>query len=126
MEAACRGFQAGEGPGVAIGLLPGPDFDGANPHLDVVLPTSMGVGRNALVVQAGDAVVAVAGQSGTLSELALAWQYGRPVLVLTSAPGLCVPYAGEPLDDRRNDRVEGFSEPAGLLDRLHQRLSSGA
>jgi uncharacterized protein (TIGR00725 family) len=80
MEAACRGAHAGGG--LTVGILPGRDRDEANRHVDVAIPTGMGEARNALVVRAADAVVAVAGEYGTLSEIALALQAGIPVVGL--------------------------------------------
>jgi uncharacterized protein (TIGR00725 family) len=80
MEAACRGAR-GAG-GLTVGILPGNDRGAANPHVDVALPTGMGEARNALVVGAADAVVAVGGEYGTLSEIALALRAGTPVVGL--------------------------------------------
>lgn len=80
MEAACRGAkQAG---GTTIGILPGDHRTEANPWVDVAVPTGLGEGRNALVVRAADALVAVAGEFGTLSEIALALRLGKPVVGL--------------------------------------------
>jgi uncharacterized protein (TIGR00725 family) len=77
MEAACRGAkQAG---GTTLGILPGLDRTAANAWLDVALATGLGEARNALVVRAADAVIAVAGGYGTLSEIALALKGGKPV-----------------------------------------------
>ena len=80
MEAACRG--AHDGGGLSIGILPGSDRAGANAYVDVAVPTGMGEGRNVLVVRSADAVVAVGGEYGTLSEVALALQAGIPVIGL--------------------------------------------
>ena len=80
MEAACRGAQGGGG--LTVGILPGFDRDEANAHVDIAIPTGMGEARNALVVRAADAVVAVAGEYGTLSEIALALHAGIPVVGL--------------------------------------------
>jgi uncharacterized protein (TIGR00725 family) len=80
MEAACRGARA-EG-GITVGILPGDVRAAANPFVDVALPTGMGEARNALVVRACDALVAVAGEFGTLSEIALALRLGTPVVGL--------------------------------------------
>jgi hypothetical protein len=80
MEAASRGCaQTG---GTTVGLLPGNDPSSANPWVGLPLPTGMGEARNALVVRAGEAVVAVGGEWGTLSEIALARAMGREVLLL--------------------------------------------
>ncbi|HEX3621729.1 MAG TPA: TIGR00725 family protein [Acidimicrobiales bacterium] len=80
MEAACRGAKAAGG--TTIGILPGDERADANAWVDVAVPTGLGEGRNALVVRAADAVVAVAGGFGTLSEIALALRLGRPVVGL--------------------------------------------
>ena len=80
MEAAARG--ATESGGVAIGLLPDEDRGRENPYLSYALPTGMGQARNLAVVCSGDAVIAVGGEYGTLSEIGLARKVGRPVVVL--------------------------------------------
>jgi uncharacterized protein (TIGR00725 family) len=82
MDAVARGASA-EG-GVSIGILPGFDRTEASPHLTHSIPTAMGEGRNALVVRAADAVIAVAGEFGTLSEIALALKMGIPVVGLAT------------------------------------------
>jgi uncharacterized protein (TIGR00725 family) len=80
MEAACRGAAA-EG-GVTVGLLADADRAHANPFLTVSVPTGMGELRNGLVARAGDAVIAIAGEFGTLSEIGFALKLGRPVVGL--------------------------------------------
>jgi uncharacterized protein (TIGR00725 family) len=77
MEGVCRG--AGEAGGKTVGILPGSDPAGANQYVDTAIATGMGRARNALVVLNGDAAVAVDGSTGTLSEIALALDHGRPV-----------------------------------------------
>ena len=78
--------------------------------MDVVIPTGVGLARNLLVVSAADVVVAVGGGSGTLSEIALAWQLGRPIIALSSCEGWAARMVGERLDERRADEVlEGAS-----------------
>lgn len=78
MEAACRGARK-EG-GTTVGVLPGLDRDAANPHVQVALATGLGEARNALVARAADAVIAIGGEFGTLSEIALALKAGTPVV----------------------------------------------
>jgi uncharacterized protein (TIGR00725 family) len=77
MEAACRGARS-QG-GLTLGLLPGTDREEANGWVALALPTGLGEGRNALIVRAADAVVAIGGGWGTLSEIALALRAGVPV-----------------------------------------------
>ena len=84
MAAACRGAK--EAGGTTVGLLPGSDRDAANPWVDVAVPTGLGEARNALVVRAADAVVAVGGEYGTLSEIAFALKAGKPVVGLGTWP----------------------------------------
>jgi uncharacterized protein (TIGR00725 family) len=80
MEAAWRG-AAGAG-GITVGLLPGVERGEANPHVSVAVATGLGEGRNALIVRTSDAVVAIGGGYGTLSEIALALRAGKPVIGL--------------------------------------------
>lgn len=84
MEAAARG--AAEHGGLTLGVLPGRAADSANPWIRIPLPTGMGEMRNALVVRFADAVIAVAGEWGTLSEIALARKMGIPVVLLGPGP----------------------------------------
>ena len=77
MEAASRGAkQAG---GLTLGILPGEDKGAANPYVDVPVATGFGVGRNIVLVRTADALIAMGGQYGTLSEIAYALQMGKPV-----------------------------------------------
>lgn len=80
MEAVCRGARS-EG-GLSVGFLPGTDRTDANPYVDVVLPTGIGEMRNTLIVRASDVVIAIAGEFGTLSEVAFALRLGIPVIGL--------------------------------------------
>ena len=80
MEAACRG--AARHGGQTIGLLPGQDRAAGNSYLSVILPTGLGELRNGLVVAVSDAVIAVGGSWGTLSEIALAVRTCKPTVVL--------------------------------------------
>lgn len=80
MEAACRGCAAFGGE--CVGILPGTDPSEGNPYLSFAIPTGMGEGRNVLVVRAGAGAIAVGGEYGTLSEIALALKLGKPVVTL--------------------------------------------
>ena len=83
MEAAARGAQ--QGGGLTVGLLPGADPAEANPYIEVPLATGMGEMRNALIVRAAQAVIAIGGGWGTLSEIALAQRIKTPVVGLHDA-----------------------------------------
>lgn len=80
MTAAAAGHR--EGGGRPIGILPGTDRSEGNEHLAVIITTGIGAMRNALVVGNGDAVIAIGGSFGTLSEIALALDGGTPVIGL--------------------------------------------
>jgi uncharacterized protein (TIGR00725 family) len=80
MEAACTGAKGGGG--TTIGILPGTDRAAANPFVDFAIPTGLGEARNALVVRAADALIAIGGGYGTLSEIAFALKAGKPVVGL--------------------------------------------
>lgn len=78
MEAVSRGAAAAGG--TVLGILPGSDRTGANQYVTVGISTGMGEMRNVLVVRAADAVIAVGGAYGTLSEIAFALRTGVPVV----------------------------------------------
>jgi uncharacterized protein (TIGR00725 family) len=78
MEAACRGAKSAGG--VTVGILPRLSRADANRYVDVAIPTGMGELRNGLVVRASDVLIAVAGEYGTLSEIAFALKTGVPVV----------------------------------------------
>ncbi len=84
MEAVCRGAKA-EG-GTTIGILPGRAAAEANSYVDIPIVTSMGYSRNVIVVHTGEAVIAVGGAFGTLSEIGHALGDGIPVIGLKTWP----------------------------------------
>jgi uncharacterized protein (TIGR00725 family) len=82
MEAAARGAKA-EG-GTTIGILPQDKKDEANPYIDIPIATGFGEGRNVIIVRTADALIAVGGEYGTLSEIAYALKMGKPVVGLNT------------------------------------------
>jgi hypothetical protein len=82
MEAACHGAK--KVPGITVGILPGLDRSEGNRYLDISICTGIGHARNLSVVSTGDAVIAVGGEFGTLSEIGLARKAGRQVILLGS------------------------------------------
>ncbi len=85
MQASVAGARAGGG--LTIGVLYGDDIDDAAEGLDIVIPTGMGAARNVVNILSSDVVVACRGTGGTLSEIALALRFGRPVVLLDFDPG---------------------------------------
>ena len=82
MEAACKGAKSAGG--TTVGILPTSRRSDANPYVEVAIATGMGEMRNALIVRTVDVVVAIGGEYGTLSEIALALKIGTPVIGLGS------------------------------------------
>lgn len=107
MEAACHG--AHEAGGTTIGIVPDADFETANDYVDVPIATGMGNARNALVVANGDAAIAIDGRYGTLSEIALALDGGRPVAGLGTHDVEGVEHVETPADavEYVEDAVQG-------------------
>jgi hypothetical protein len=80
MEAACRGAK--EAGGLTVGILPGPDRSDANPYVDIPIVTGIGHARNAIITRTAEAVIAIGGSYGTLSEIAFSLGFGTPVVGL--------------------------------------------
>jgi len=78
MEAAAKGARANGG--ITVGIIPG--ISGENPYCGIIIRTGMGFSRNILLVQSGDAVIAIGGSYGTLSEISAALKMGKPVFGL--------------------------------------------
>jgi uncharacterized protein (TIGR00725 family) len=82
MEHACRGARSAGG--LTLGILPGDSRRGGNPYLSYSVVTGLGEARNVLVVKSSQAIIAISGSYGTLSEIALANAAGVPVVGLRS------------------------------------------
>jgi uncharacterized protein (TIGR00725 family) len=82
MEAAAKG--ASSAGGTVIGVVPSASLEEANEHCTHVVATGMGPARNLAVVASGSAVIAIGGEWGTLSEIAFARRFERPVVTLRS------------------------------------------
>ena len=82
MEASSRGCR--EAGGLTVGIIPGTDPTLANPYLDIIIPTGMGIMRNLLIVRSAVGLIAIDGKYGTLSEIAYALQVGKPVVGLNT------------------------------------------
>jgi len=82
MEAACRGARSKNG--LSIGILPGEDSRAANPWVSIPVTTGIGYARNMAVVKSAQAVIAIGGSYGTLSEIAYALKSNIPVIGLNT------------------------------------------
>ena len=129
MEACCEGLARARElhltEVLSVGILPGPLAGDANPWVDVAIPTGMGIARNLLVVRSAAAVIVVNGGSGTLSELAFAWQLGRPIVALSPSGGIAEAWAGRAVDNRRGDKVRRADTPESAVELVVEALGGG-
>ena len=86
MEAACRGAK--KAGGITVGILPSADGRDVNRYVDVMITTGMGYARNSIVVSSADAVIAINGSTGTLSEIGMALNFEKPVVVVEGSGGI--------------------------------------
>jgi uncharacterized protein (TIGR00725 family) len=126
MEAASRGARSAPTwrDGDIIGVLPGLDPSTANPWVDIAIPTGLNYARNVVLVSMADAVVAVGGGAGTLSEIALAWQHHKLVIAMDLGEGWSAKMAGETLDARRQDHIHRATSATEVLEVLGRLLPS--
>jgi uncharacterized protein (TIGR00725 family) len=85
MEGASKG--ASESNGIVVAILPGEDFSQVNKYSNIVIPTGIGYARNSMNVLAADIVVSMEGKTGTLSEIAYAMQYNKPIICCSYTDG---------------------------------------
>ncbi len=116
MEAVAKGCH--DAGGISVGILPGEQFADSNPYNTLVIPSGIGYARNSMNVLAADVVIAVGGAAGTLSEMAFAWSYRRPIIALTTSGGWAEQLAGKHIDHRWEQPVL----EAGSLDDLKKLL----
>lgn len=115
MDAAARGCEAVGG--TSVGVLPGEDRAHASAHLTVRIATGLGEARNAIVARAADAVIAVGGEFGTLSEIALALKMGKPVVGLGTWSLDLEGLPGDPLQ-RASDPADAVARALEAAERL--------
>lgn len=126
MEAVFEGAHASEkyNEGDTVALLPSFDRTSVNPYADIIIPTGLDIMRNAIVANA-NAVIAIGGGAGTLSEMAMAWSLFRLIIAFSNVDGWSSKLAGERIDSRNryndiDDRVFGVTSPdeaIGLLNK---------
>lgn len=104
MEAVCQGAKLSGKYNFhnTIGIIPSEDKNEANQFCDIVIPTGIGLARNSIIVNTSDILIAVAGGSGTLSEIAFAWQMNKKVICYTGYEGWSKEMAGKNLDQRNS------------------------
>jgi uncharacterized protein (TIGR00725 family) len=113
MDAALAGARrsAQYREGDTLAFLPSYGDEGASAHSDVVIRTGLQHARNVVMIATVDVVLAIGGRAGTLTEIALAWELSKPVIVVGMTEGWATRLAGQALDDRREDRLIGPLSP---------------
>lgn len=109
MEAAARG--ASDGGGLVVGIIPHDNKSKANEFCDLVIATGMGHARDFITAYSADAVIVVGGGSGTLIEMAAAYEKKIPIVVVKGTGGVADRLVDTYIDDRKIERVFGESSP---------------
>jgi len=125
MEAASKGaYDASGGNNERIiGILPGHIKEDANNYVGISIPTGIGFARNMIIACSSDAVIAVEGGSGTLSEISMAWQYGKPIVVMKGSGGISETLIGKRLDKRRDYIIEGANNAEEALKLIKRHIT---
>jgi uncharacterized protein (TIGR00725 family) len=103
MEAVSKG--ASQAGGLTIGILPSVHHSDANPWCKVIIPTGIGHTRNSLTALSADIIISIGGKAGTLTEMAYAWIYNKPIIAVTRFGGWSEQVSGQKIDDRRSDNI---------------------
>ena len=121
MAAVSKGGRSSEkwNGSQVIAILPSDDKNEANEFVDIAIPTGIGFLRNGLVVRAGEAVIAIAGSSGTMSEISFAWQFEKPVACVSKFGGWSGKLAGTALDFRQVEAIPDLNTIPELIDWLN-------
>jgi uncharacterized protein (TIGR00725 family) len=124
MTAACRGMKRLSPPaaGITIGILPGTEKGEANPFVDLVIPSGIGFARNTIITLTADGVVAVGGGAGTLTEIAYAWKFGRPIAVVVPGGGWADVMGERRIDETRTDTVMRAPDPESAVRMILEKL----
>lgn len=120
MAAASKGCV--EAGGTVIAVTPHKQMDEVNDYAHYHIPTGMGWARNAITGMAGDVVLVIGGMAGTMSEIAYAWMYDRPIIAMSCCEGWSKRMASQKVDDRRNDTIIDCKTIAELETALKAQL----
>lgn len=123
MKAVCKGAKSSANytEGDTIGIVPSFDRMKSNEYVDIVIPTGIDIVRNAMTGNA-DAVIAIGGGAGTLSEMAIAWSLYRLIIAYRTVPGWAQKLADTRIDGRirypeiEEDKVYGADTPEQAIE----------
>lgn len=121
MKAASKGAK--DAGGITVGILPSDSKNEANEFIDVVIPSGMGKGmRDALIIRASDAIIAIGGGVGTLREITLAYSYEKPVIGIKGEGGWTDKLIGSFLDERKYVRIIPANSPKEAVEVAIQQI----
>ena len=126
MQAASRGAQFVDGKAETskvIGILPGFNKSESNEYVDISIPTGIGWARNQQVILSSDVIVAIGGGAGTLSEIAFAWAYKKPIIAFEDIGGWSSKLAGEKIDPKRTDLIISVSTPSEAIQIIKELIN---
>lgn len=104
-DSAARG--AHDAGGITVGISPGVDYKSSSQHLTIPIHTGMGFARNQILGLSADALIAIGGGVGTLTEMAYSYAYKKPVIVIEGLGGIPEQYIGKYLDEKKTIKVLG-------------------
>lgn len=127
MEYASKGAHSSAAytPNSVIGVLPHYSANMANPYIDIPLASGLGLIRNTVLISISTAVIAIGGGSGTLNEIAAAWQMNKLIIALQTQ-GWSGILGGKPLDGRRNDIIYSARTAAEAINLLNKKIAGYA
>ncbi len=131
MEAVCMGAKESENysEGDTLGVLPTYDVGIANKYVDIIIPTGLGFARNTILVAMGAVTIAVAGGAGTLSEISLAYQLRKPVILIDFAGGWAKKMSdllkrSDFLDHRKSSPIKSVSSIDEAMNHLNNTFKT--
>lgn len=124
MESVSKGAKKATNyqDGDIVGILSTINPNDANEFCDIVIATGMNYARNQIITASADIVIAIGGGSGTLSEIAFAWQLFKPILAFT-IEGWSGELAGKTLDNKRSDKIIPVNSPEVAIEKIKELLS---
>lgn len=120
MDAASKG--AYEEGGIVVAITPYDTLENVTPFANIVIPTGMGFARNYINVLSADVIVVVGGGAGTLSEIAYAWQFNKPIIACSFVEGWSKEVAGKKIDYRERDPIINASSIDEVFNILKELL----
>lgn len=108
-NAAARG--ASESSGITVGITPKENSKSSSQHLTIPIHTGMGFARNQIIGLSADALIAIGGGVGTLTEMAYSYAYKKPIIVIEGLGGIPEQYIGKYLDEKKTTKILGSKTP---------------